>query len=121
MIIEGFEGELSATPKNISKLEGGITKIYINGISITPAKKTEVSFENNFEYSFLKITNLQTSLEYVASGDVSLYEGKIKIKLDNEKIILNNFEGNLELSKELTLTGVIPDSDVKNFMEFKPA
>ena len=42
-------------------------------------------------------------------------------KLDNEKIILNNFEGNLELSKELTLTGVIPDSDVKNFMEFKPA
>lgn len=120
IIIDNFEGELSINIKNISKLDGKTTKVYIDGIPITPSKKEIILSEQDFDYSFLKISNLQTSLEYNTSGDVNLQNNKVRIKLNNEKLILTTFKGSFELTKnQLRLEGLIPESNVKDFLNFE--
>ena len=117
IIIENFEGEMVMNLKNASELEGRTSKIYIDGIPIIPSKKETISFEQGFDYSFLRVDNVQTSLGYTASGNININNEKIRIKLENEKISIKNFEGSLELtSGELQLSGFVPKSEAKGFV-----
>ncbi|MBN2880436.1 hypothetical protein JXM83_00115 [Candidatus Woesearchaeota archaeon] len=114
IILKDFEGTIIFDEEKIYTLKGKASEIILSGIPITPEKnKIDVSLNQNTIYKKILITEelYIKSLEYIASGEIKINEDTIK--LNSEKLILNNYQGNIKAeNKKLYLTGKINSIEV---------
>ena len=116
IIINDFQGTLSLDSKNIFKLNGKTSKVFVDGNPITPSSEStmQISSEQESGYAYLELKGVYIkSLAYTTSGIIKLNKEKIKINLDNETINIQKFSGDLEIKSDLfKLNGHAQESNV---------
>jgi hypothetical protein len=96
MIIDNFEGEIEFNEVSIS-LTGNGEKMMVNGIEISTQGKIEISFDN-LAYEKLKIEDGKfNDLEFGRGSGKLLVGEKMEYNLNNEKISITSFEGDLSV------------------------
>lgn len=102
-VFKNFDGKISFDGGKITELKGKVSDVTINGVLVTPVKNTtKVSFEEDFNYQFLEITN-EVSIDeitYVTSGLIKLNNGEQVFNIDNNEITIKDFYGNIIIDKE---------------------
>ena len=73
----------------------------------------------NFEYSYTALDDVSfDKLSYVATGTLTVNKGKITIRLDREQVLLKEFQGDIEITKNyLKLQGISKDFSVEDFVQ----
>tara|TARA_Y100000034_G_scaffold99609_1_gene122505 strand:- start:2221 stop:2922 length:702 start_codon:yes stop_codon:yes gene_type:complete len=123
IILDNYDGEIYFDNENIFKFKGKVNNTIINSIPVTSksGKNTKIYFDENFNYDSLEIKDRAfiRKLDYVTSGKISLNNGKNVFDISNEKLIINNFQGDLKINrKKLNLDGyitglkIVGDSDI---------
>lgn len=99
MEVEGFEGEVSFD-EIIFSLKGKGDKIKINGIEISTKGKMEILF-NGLVYEELRLEGVKFNLMVFGKGSGELaLGGRIKYELEEEKITINTFRGDLSIGED---------------------
>jgi len=123
IVLNNYNGKIYFNENNISKFNGKVEEVIINGVSLAPklGKITKIYFDEAFDYSLLEVkeTVFIKKLSYVTSGEISLYDGKNFFGINNEEIIVKNFQGDLKVDRgDFNLEGylekleVVGDSDI---------
>lgn len=114
IVIDNFSGEISFNKNDITKLNGKASKVFIEGIPITSSSAIKIYFEEESEYSYLKLNNFYlNSLSYKTSGIVKLNNEKVTINLEDEIFKIEKFQGDLEIrGDEFKLRGLIKKSNL---------
>jgi len=122
IIIDNYQGDLFTESNTITKLEGKTTKVFINGLPLTAQTKTKISLDPA-KFDYLKLNNFYLdSLSYTASGKISLNNKKVTLSLDNERISIDKFIGNLEIKKSsLSIKGYIDKSNIQKILDITSA
>lgn len=113
IIFEDFSGEVSLNYWQITKLNGRVSEVIVNGVSLFPSKKestTKVSFEKEFNYKSLEINEIVSidEINYVTSGTIKLNGGKEIFNVDNEEVSIKGFNGDINIKKgKISLDGEI--------------
>ena len=118
LVLTDYNGKISFDGKTISELKGKVTEVSINGVSIMPKSKetVEIHLDENFYYNSLKVDGnvLIKKLDYETSGEIILGNQKTILNLDDDNILLKNFQGSLEIdNKHFTINGLFKSLDVK--------
>jgi len=116
IILENYEGKISIDESGLLSLEGKTSEVTTNNIALAPnsAPTTKVSLEK-FNYQSLKITDPVSikELDYKTHGKININK-KTQINIDNERVIIKKFQGNLEISdRKLKLNGHLQSLDIK--------
>jgi hypothetical protein len=119
IIINDYQGELSFDKENVLELDGKASKIFVDGIPITPTTKMNIRVKDSFRYSYLKLNSFHLdSLSYVTSGIININQEKLTVRLENETLNIEGFEGDLEISRnELKLQGLAQQSNIPGLAE----
>lgn len=122
LIFENYEGEISSKENGITLMKGKASKVTMNGILITSQTKdtTKVNFEGNFDFNSLEIKEKVSikELAYITSGIVRLNEDKNIFNLNNEEIVITNFNGDLIIENGRSkFNGYVRKLDIKGDSE----
>ncbi|MFQ5531198.1 MAG: hypothetical protein ACE5ES_01140 [Candidatus Nanoarchaeia archaeon] len=110
--MENFDGTIEFNTAKILRLKGRASQASVNGIPFTSAtnKSTKVSFNEEFSYNSLDISNDVhiKNLVYLTTGVIRLDNDKIVLNVNNEEINIRGFVGSLSSSKDkFKLNGVL--------------
>lgn len=108
IVILNFKGIMEINENTITKLEGKISEIKINGIPINmeDGKKIKFSIDPEIRYNFFEIKEgvYLRDVSFLTSGDVFI--GRDSITLNSEKINFKNYLGSLKIiNRKLVLDG----------------
>ena len=124
IIIDDFQGKIEINSNTLNNFNGKATKIFVNGLPITQTSGsvTKIEFQEELGYDYIKLNEFYIdSLSYITSGKLKINKNKITINLDEERIAINDFFGDMKLDKkELELNGFIDQSHVKEFLDSEP-
>ncbi|MBR9702237.1 hypothetical protein GOV13_04945 [Candidatus Pacearchaeota archaeon] len=117
VLIENYDGKIYFNNKNISKLNGKADNVVVNGVPVSSesGKKTKVYFEKASDYDSLEIeeTAFINKLSYMASGKITLKNGRNNFEIHDEEVIISKFQGDLKSEKnELKLDGHISKLEI---------
>lgn len=118
VVLENYEGQIDIDELNIN-LNGKTSRILINDVPITSnIEQLKIEFNGMFEYSSLEIDDFSiANLNYITSGKLEI-DKDTDIVLDNEQIIMSNFEGNLQIKdKHFKIKGLFKKLDIKGKRE----
>jgi hypothetical protein len=117
IIIENFEGDIFFNQEEISKLKGKASQISINGVPVLPDSKEtiKINLDETIFYNFLKINDgiFIKELDYKTSGEIELIEKGSFFHLDEDNILIKNFQGSLTVENQLNFKGNIESLDIK--------
>lgn len=102
-VFKNFDGVISFDGEKITKFKGKVSDVTINGVLVTPVKNTtKISFEEDFNYQFLKITDRVSinEITYVTSGLIKLNDGEQIFNINNDEITIKDFYGSIIIDKE---------------------
>ena len=102
-MFKNFDGKISFDGKKITEFKGKVSEVTINGVLVTPVKNTtKISFEEDFNYKFLQITNEVSinEITYITSGLIKLNNGEQVFNINNNEITIKDFYGNIIIDKE---------------------
>ena len=102
-VFKNFDGKISFDGKKITEFKGKVSEVTINGVLVTPVKNTtKISFEEDFNYKFLQITNEVSinEITYITSGLIKLNNGEQVFNINNNEITIKDFYGNIIIDKE---------------------
>ncbi len=102
-VFKNFDGKISFDEKKITEFKGKVSEVTINGVLVTPVKNTtKISFEEDFNYKFLEITNEVSinEITYITSGLIKLNNGEQVFNINNNEITIKDFYGNIIIDKE---------------------
>jgi|SRR3989344_2342818 len=119
VVIDNFEGTVSVKGRRITAFDGKGTKVFVNGLPIS-SKSDDLITLNAQGVSYSSLTLQQVYLDsfsYVASGQVEIDGGKLVIQLDKENFNLAKFKGDMVLTSELRMQGVLDRSSVVGLLE----
>ena len=116
--IENYTGEISFDGEKISKLKGKATRIFVNGIPIQPKTKgaMKVSLGSEFYYSYVDVKKevVIKEMSYSTSGEIIINNGKNIFNLENEKISIEDFVGDLKIfGDKFNLDGFVKKLDIR--------
>jgi len=120
IIVDNFKGSLEINKNTIFKLNGKTTKIFINGVPITPKSgQTTLTLNPETKHSFLELIDTYLDkLLYTTSGTININNNEIILNPKNQKIDLNDFTGNLKIRKSLLeLNGQIKTSSIDKLLK----
>ncbi len=112
IILEDYEGKISFDGSSISVLDGKVNKVYFGNQEMSPKKGGELDIEINKELDFEKLQLINEvyirNLDYVSSGKINLNQGKNIFGLDEERLKIKDFYGNLNVeNKTLHFSGFV--------------
>ena len=118
IIFNSYAGEISFNDANISKIKGKAIEVSVNGVVVEPkTKKTlKVATEGNIHYTSLKIKNkvFIDKFSYISSGNINIGDGKSIFSLEDEKVDLKNFIGDLTIENgKIKLEGYVERLDIR--------
>ncbi|MEK6760423.1 MAG: hypothetical protein AABX93_00710 [Nanoarchaeota archaeon] len=118
IVLNNYSGEMAFDSESISVLSGKATSVVVNGIVIEPNEKDsiKVSFDKNFDYSFLNIEKniLLEKIFYTSSGTIKINGGKNIFNIEEESINVKNFVGNLKVeNNKFKLNGSIESMEIQ--------
>lgn len=84
---------------NTIGLEGKADKIYISTIGVIPTEKIMTVKISNFKAESIKITNTSFKIlgSKATSDNMAINDGKVALKLDNEDLKIENYNGDLDI------------------------
>jgi|TARA_Y100000031_G_scaffold40284_1_gene46457 hypothetical protein len=101
LILKNYDGEISFNENEILKLKGKASTVTVNGVIVTSQTKntTKISFGKSFNYESLEISKkvLINKLAYKTSGIIMLDEEKNIFNINDEEIVITNFNGDLTI------------------------
>jgi hypothetical protein len=119
LIIDNFEGSFVVSSRSVSELKGKAGEVFANGIPIQEksGQTIRVVIEEPFEYTYIDLDGVYLNyLSYLASGTVSINKGKILVTLNKELFEIQDFTGNLDISRSyLKADGSFYDFDIEDF------
>lgn len=98
LVFDNFDGVISFDEERIIEFKGKVSGVTINGVLVNPTKETtKINFENYFNYESLEIINGASvdEIKYITSGSIKLNDGKEILNIYDEKVIINDFYGNI--------------------------
>ncbi len=99
VILENYDGKISFDGSSISILEGKAKKIYFGNQEMSSRNGGELDVEINNEFDFKKLQLVNgvfiRKLDYVTSGKINLNNGKNVFELEEEKMKIRDFFGDL--------------------------
>lgn len=115
--LKNYEGKISFDEKNIFKLEGKVSKLSINGLSIVPHSDdlVKIYFDEEVSYDYLEIKRniFIKKLNYIARGKITL-DKKTIIELNRDNLIIEKFYGDIEIrNNKAILQGNIEELDIE--------
>ncbi len=102
ILLENFDGKLTLDKSNILLMEGKTDSASVNNIPITSKLKSKLGVKLGERATYEEITLKGisiSSLTYTTTGSIQINEGKTIINLDNEQAQIQNFHGDLTISK----------------------
>ncbi len=101
--INGFKGDLFFGDSEIFVLEGFSDKVSINGMTFN---NVDIGIRDSFSYDLLGLEGFSLdSLNYNATGQLSIEDGKTTTNLNHENFELEGFFGNLVIDEKFRLDG----------------
>ena len=103
--ISGFNGQINFEKSGIS-LDGISKRIEVNGVALSsPKDKLKISFDN-LKYQFLELEGIQLEDLTLPTGTGNMeVNKKMTYVLENEKISIDSFQGNLAISEGTFIQG----------------
>lgn len=121
IILNDYEGKISFDNEKISSLKGEVSQVSINGISVLPKSKDQVkvSISEHLDYDLLEVPDVYVrEINYKTSGTINLGEEKTTLNLHNDPLVLESFEGDLEVkNNRLIINGRIRSLNVQGDQE----
>ncbi len=119
ILLEGYEGEISFNENNIFVLDGNAERIIINGASISSRKGKQDVYSEKISYLALNISEVYIkTLDYGTTGIIDIEEGKNIILPRDERVLIENFKGNMFSSRgDFMLDGILEKIEVKGDSE----
>jgi len=103
IMLSNFDGKIYLQKEGVSNIEGGVEKIFVNGVPITPKSKRSgsISFSKDLvcEHFLTKERVLIKELDYQTTGEVVLNNGRFEISLRNENIRIKNLVTKLNIEE----------------------
>ena len=117
IVMNNYTGEIAFDSKNILKLNGRATKVFVNGIPVEPKTSgvLKVSLDKDFSYTLLNIEKEISigKLSYISSGKISINDGKNIFNLDSEQVSLKNFVGDVNAEdNKFKMSGFVEKLDI---------
>jgi hypothetical protein len=117
IIIDEFNGDISFDIEEISELKGKALQVSVNGVSISPSSKDTIKiyFEEPFIYDSVNIDEGVSikEINYKTSGEIRVGEEKTLIYLNDEDLIIKDFDGGLVIGDRLNMEGNIESLETK--------
>lgn len=101
-VFKNFDGRISFDGEKITEFKGKVSDVTINGVLVTPVKNTtKISFEDDFNYQFLEITDSVSinEITYITSGLIRLNDGEQVFNVKNNEITIKDFYGKIIIDK----------------------
>ena len=117
LTMENFSGDISFNQNEIIGLKGKAFKVSVNGVPIEPKIKgttLKVSVDN-FNYNDLAVVEevVIKEMSYSTSGEININNGKNIFNLENEKISIEDFVGDLKIfGDNFSLDGFVKKLDI---------
>lgn len=106
-----FEGDFHFSKENILKVDGKSEKVVVEGnpVSSQSRRRIKTSLDGQSEYSSIDIYGIMLKkLDYVSDGSIIIGSEGTEINLKKERIILENFGGDLKVQNDnLMLEGYL--------------
>ncbi|MBS3079961.1 hypothetical protein J4221_00655 [Candidatus Pacearchaeota archaeon] len=113
LVINDFKGKIILEKQKLTKLDGNAQEIFIDGIPMTrkSGSSIPISIEKNVTFYYLELKNTRiNTINYIASGDLDINNGKVTINLKNEKLKIDSYEGDFLVNKNvLSINGKFSD------------
>lgn len=108
--LANYSGKISFNEKIISELNGNSQSILMNGVQVNPNSKSTLNVytDKNLDYSELYITSGVEikNLDYNTTGTISINDGENIFNLQNQEVILRNFNGGISVeNNKIKLAG----------------
>ena len=122
LVLEDFNGKISLNPDKIFILNGKVKKVFVNGIPVLPnsGESMKLNLDGEFNIKSLGISNgvSISELIYSTSGEIRLNNGGYALTVDNEKVSIKNYNGDLSIGdNELRINGRIKELKVSGDSE----
>lgn len=113
IVLDEFDGDLYFNEDSVSKLKGKAENAEINGVKVSSksGRRIEVELDKELDFLELDLNGFKLSrISYITSGKIEI--GNDKFNLNDEKLVINSFSGNLKMNDEMTLKGNIDNMDI---------
>jgi hypothetical protein len=114
IILSDFDGNINFDSDKISKLNGKASEVSVNGASMFPesGETIKVYFDEPFNYNLLEISDgvFIKEMNYKTSGEIKT--GGNELSLNEDNILIKNFQGSLTAGDKLEIKGLIESLDI---------